>query len=71
MQDITLMGKVALTRLQRRERIATIAEQSHSPIWRRLARQAINAAQRDCRMAGLNSRTVEAARRRAASRRAA
>jgi hypothetical protein len=63
MRDITLMGQVALTRLHRRERIATVAEQSHSPIWRRLARQAVAVAQRDCRLAGLNRRTLGAARR--------
>ncbi|HEY3079814.1 MAG TPA: hypothetical protein VGM69_07880 [Chloroflexota bacterium] len=71
MHDITLMGQVALTRLRRRERIAGMAEQSHSPIWRRLARQAIAAAQQDCRLAGLNRNTVESTRRRTAARRAA
>jgi hypothetical protein len=66
MPEITLLGQVALTRLHRRERIATIAEQSHSPIWRRLARQAIAAARQECRQAGLNSRAIEATRRRTA-----
>jgi hypothetical protein len=63
MHDITLIEQVALTRLHRRERLARLAEQSHSPIWRRLARQAITVAQRDCQLAGLNDRTLAGARR--------
>jgi len=68
MHDVTLMGQVALTRLHRRERLAAIAEQSHSPIWRRLARQAIASAQQDCRLAGLDGQTVESNRRAAPGR---
>jgi hypothetical protein len=71
MNDVTLMGQVALTRLRRRERIAAIAEQSHSPIWRRLAREAIASAQSDCRIAGVHRKTVRSAARRSAARRAA
>jgi hypothetical protein len=63
MPEITLMGKVALTRLHRRERIADMAEQSHSPIWRRLARHAVAAARHDCRLAGVNERRLGAHRR--------
>jgi len=53
--DGTLMQRLALVRLRRFERVAAAAEQSESPIWQRLARQAARNAYRDVLLAGLSS----------------
>ena len=52
--DLQLMQRVALTRLRRFERIAVVADESGSPLWRRLAAHAASAALRDCLLLGLN-----------------
>jgi hypothetical protein len=49
--DLSLMERVALTRLRRFERVATVAETAESPIWQRLARQSARLAYRDLLLA--------------------
>jgi hypothetical protein len=44
---LPVMERVARTRLDRFARIAEVAEQSDSPLWRNLARTAARAAYRD------------------------
>ena len=51
--DLTLMQRVALTRLRRFERIAAVADASGSPLWRRLAGHAAAQALRDVVLLGL------------------
>lgn len=58
-QTTTLMERLALTRLRRFERIAAVAEQSESPLWRKLARQAAKSAYRDALLVGLNENAIE------------
>ncbi|HEY3110316.1 MAG TPA: hypothetical protein VGL23_16265 [Chloroflexota bacterium] len=53
--DLELMRRVALTRLRRFERVAAVAAESGSPLWRRLATHAAAAALRDCLLLGLDS----------------
>ena len=50
---LTLMQRVALTRLRRFERIAAVADASGSPLWRRLAGHAAARALRDVVLLGL------------------
>ena len=49
--ELSLMERVALTRLRRFERVAAVAEVSGSTIWQRLARQAARSAYRDTLLA--------------------
>lgn len=56
---MTVMERIALTRLRRFERIAQVAEQSESPLWQTLAQQAAKNAYRDALLAGLNKQTIE------------
>jgi hypothetical protein len=58
-QNMTLMERIALTRLRRFERIARVAEQSESPLWRKLAHQAAKGAYRDALLVGLNEKIIE------------
>ena len=51
--DLDLMQRIALTRLRRFERVAAAANESGSPLWRRLASHAATAALRDCLLLGL------------------
>ena len=51
MDQLSLMERVALTRLRRFERVARVADQSGSPLWQELAHQAARAAYRDCLLA--------------------
>jgi hypothetical protein len=51
--ELTLMQRVALTRLQRFTRVAAVAELSDSPIWQTLARQSAANAYRDALLVGL------------------
>jgi hypothetical protein len=51
--DLTLMQRVALTRLRRFERVAAVADASGSPLWRRLAGHAAAQALRDVVLLGL------------------
>jgi hypothetical protein len=63
-RDLTLMQRVALTRLNRFARVAKVAEQSDSPIWQALARRSAENAYRDCLLLGLgeaNQDRVQAA----------
>jgi hypothetical protein len=48
-----LMARLALVRLRRFERVAAVAEESGSRLWRDLARRAARAAYRDCLLLGL------------------
>ena len=57
--ELTLMQRVALTRLQRFERVAAVAEQSESPIWRSLAKASAANAYRDCLLLGLVAESDE------------
>ena len=62
--ELTLMQRVALTRLRRFERVARVAEASESAIWQALARRSAENAYRDCLLLGLvpgNERSGEAA----------
>lgn len=59
MTTTTLMERVALTRLRRFQRIANVADQSESPLWQRLARQAAEGAYRDCLLVGLREEALE------------
>jgi hypothetical protein len=61
--ELSLMERVALTRLRRFERVAVAAEDSGSPIWQRLARQAARAAYRDTLLAASARGDREAAQR--------
>ena len=54
--DLELMQRVALTRLRRFERVAAVADESGSPLWRRLAAHAARSALRDCLLLGLDPR---------------
>jgi hypothetical protein len=58
--DLQLMQRVALTRLRRFERIAVVADESGSPLWRRLAAHAAAAALRDCLLLGLDPKIDDA-----------
>jgi hypothetical protein len=57
--QMTVMERLALTRLRRFEKIAEIAEQSESPLWQKLAHQAAKSAYRDALLIGLDERTLE------------
>jgi hypothetical protein len=61
--DRRLMERVALTRLRRFERVAAVAAESGSPLWRALARSAAAAALRDCLLLGLDGQVGPHARR--------
>lgn len=61
--NLSLMERVALTRLRRFERVAAVAENSGSEIWQRLARQAARAAYRDTLLAASARGDREAAKR--------
>jgi hypothetical protein len=56
---MTVMERIALTRLRRFEKIAQVAEQSESPLWQKLAQQAAKSAYRDALLAGLNEQSLE------------
>jgi hypothetical protein len=58
--DLQLMQRVALTRLRRFERVAVVADESGSPLWRRLAAHAAASALRDCLLLGLDPRVDDA-----------
>jgi hypothetical protein len=64
--EMTVMERLALTRLRRFEKIARVAEQSESPLWQKLARQAAKNAYRDALLVGLNEQTIERREARAA-----
>ena len=64
--QMTVMERLALTRLRRFEKIARVAEQSESPLWQTLARQAAKSAYRDALLAGLKEQTIERRTARAA-----
>jgi hypothetical protein len=64
--QMTVMERIALTRLRRFEKIAQVAEQSESPLWQKLAHQAAKSAYRDALLAGLDERTIERRTTRAA-----
>ena len=51
--DRGLMARVALTRLRRFERVAAVAAESGSPLWRALAARAATDALRDCLLLAL------------------
>jgi hypothetical protein len=53
--NLTLMQRVALTRLQRFARVARVAEQSDSPLWQTLARRSAANAYRDALLVGLGA----------------
>jgi hypothetical protein len=57
--ELTLMQRVAITRLQRFVRVARVAEQSDSPLWQELARRSAANAYRDAVLAGLSSQAAE------------
>jgi hypothetical protein len=57
--QMTVMERLALTRLRRFEKIAQVAEQSESPLWQKLAHQAAKNAYRDALLVGLDERTIE------------
>ena len=59
--ELTLMQRVALTRLQRFTRVARVAEQSDSPLWQELARRSAANAYRDALLLGLGSQADEVA----------
>jgi len=59
--ELTLMQRVALTRLRRFARFAEAAEQSDSPLWQELARRSAARAYRDALLLGLSSQVVELA----------
>lgn len=61
--ELSLMERVALTRLRRFERVAVAAEYSGSPIWQRLAHQAARSAVRDALLAASARGDREAAQR--------
>jgi hypothetical protein len=51
--ELTLMQRVALTRVRRFARVAVVAEQSGSPLWQELARRSAANAYRDALLLGL------------------
>ena len=57
--QMTVMERLALTRLRRFEKIARVAEQSESPLWQSLARHAAKNAYRDALLIGLNEQAIE------------
>jgi hypothetical protein len=57
--QMTVMERIALTRLRRFEKIAQVAEQSESPLWQKLAKQAAKSAYRDALLVGLNEKAIE------------
>ena len=57
--QMTVMERLALTRLRRFEKIAQVAEQSESPLWQKLAQQAAKSAYRDALLVGLNEKAIE------------
>ena len=57
--QMTVMERIAITRLRRFERIAQVAEQSESPLWQKLAHQAAKNAYRDALLVGLNEQSLE------------
>ena len=59
--ELTLMQRVALTRLQRFARVSRVAEQSESPIWQELARRSAANAYRDALLLGLADQAAEIA----------
>lgn len=61
--ELSLMERVALTRLRRFERVAVAAETSNSEIWQRLTRQAARSAYRDALLAASARGDRDAARR--------
>jgi hypothetical protein len=61
--NLSLMERVALTRLRRFERVAVAAETSGSPVWQKLAQQAARSAYRDTLLAASARGDREAARR--------
>lgn len=61
--ELSLMERVALTRLRRFERVSAVAQGSGSPIWQRLAHQAARAAYRDALLAASARGDREAAQR--------
>jgi len=61
--ELSLMERVALTRLRRFERVADAAETSGSAIWQRLAHQAARSAYRDALLAASARGDREAAQR--------
>jgi len=56
--ELTLMQRVALTRLRRFERVAQAAEQSGSALWQELARRSAANAYRDVMLVGLSASAV-------------
>lgn len=57
--DLSLMERVALTRLSRFERVAAVAETSGSPLWRDLARVSARNAYRDVLLAASARQSIE------------
>ena len=57
--ELTLMQRVALTRLQRFTRVARVAEESDSPLWQELARRSAANAYRDALLVGLSSQALD------------
>jgi hypothetical protein len=57
--ELTLMQRVAITRLQRFVRVARVAEESDSPLWQALARRSAANAYRDALLLGLSSQAAE------------
>ena len=58
-RTMTVMERIALTRLRRFEKIAQVAEQSESPLWQKLAHQAAKSAYRDALLVGLDDQVIE------------
>ena len=59
--ELTLMQRVALTRLRRFVRVAQVAEESDSPLWQELARRSAANAYRDALLLGLSRQAAEIA----------
>ena len=57
--ELTLMQRVALTRVRRFARVAVVAEQSGSPLWQELARRSAANAYRDALLLGLGREADE------------
>jgi hypothetical protein len=57
--ELTLMQRVALTRVRRFSRVAVVAEQSGSPLWQELARRSAANAYRDALLLGLGREADE------------
>jgi hypothetical protein len=64
--QMTVMERIALTRLRRFEKIAQVAAESESPLWQKLAQQAAESAYRDALLVGLDELTIERRSARAA-----